>query len=363
MTGFGKIARVPTAMKEQWIQEANALAKQALQQGLVLKTDRIDHLALHCFSLACYQQTKEELSVTATLLCEANINGRPIATFRFPDSFAIGHDCVNVVELMAPKIETGADGVCFDHIEVVIHEPFALRKARHSQLCWQPVRWPSVVNPELVVSFENKTIKFHHTSLEHVIAVEHQFPHLLKQRVPPPQSFKTWIFDLDGTLVQSEKSVARGVQCFLQQKGFTHSDDEIEKAMRTTYNEFFSALGHDFPSKTDDLKHFVECEASAAVDCATIAVVNELFHQVVAAGCRVWVWTARYEPAAKKILSDLGLLGQIERVITSSDVAKPSVLKDLGNVTPHDIIVVGDSETDRQAAIQNGFSFLQVVKF
>lgn len=186
-------------MLSEWVTQANALAQEAEASGILVTGDQIDHIGIKCLTPEQFENLGQELSVTASSLGTVEINGRPITTFRLEESFQVIGQDVDILELAAPKSSerAGKKVEGFDHIEVVISESFTERRSRLPQANWADIRWPSVINPELCLRLEGGSIKFHHRSLESVIEIEHQLPEILDIKVPQPNDYQTWIFELN----------------------------------------------------------------------------------------------------------------------------------------------------------------------
>lgn len=335
-----------------------ALISEAESCKLLLTEDVIDHVGTSCVSFSEFEKTKSDFLTRSTLLGEVEINGRPIATFKCHEPLLLGRCNIDILELAAPKPD-GSSTSGFDHIEVVINESFGERKARSPEANWSSIRWPSLVNPEVVLSLPGGKIKYHFRPLESVIQIEHRFPQVLAQGVPAQDAFDVWIFDLDGTLADSAESLLAGAQEFCVRRGLVFSKDELISKFKPTYAAFLAELGIDCPTP-EDWNLLAQCEAShAELNLKPVPAMIELAKEVKSTGKQTVLWTARFRPAVTKMLRALGLESTFDVTLTASEVEKPSALKpEILNEGPR--VLIGDSSSDEVAARLNHAQFFKV---
>lgn len=130
----------------------------------------VDHLCFRVGTEEEYQAYKELLSTHARLLVESPVNGRMIATYKLSEGFQSEGKTVQVVELPSPK-KGSAYTTGFEHLEIVIKESFEEFQKLHSQLTFAPATMKAL-NSELCLKLGEYQVKFHHLSLEQVIAIE-----------------------------------------------------------------------------------------------------------------------------------------------------------------------------------------------
>lgn len=132
---------------------------------------KIDHLCYRVSSIDRYQILKNEFSKFGRLLIESDVNGRPIATYKLNEPIVFFSGVIDVVELPAPKqgkpTEEG-----FEHVEIVCDVPFAELEKRYGHLTLDRGGLKKEINPELEICLGKRNLKFHHQSLEEVIAME-----------------------------------------------------------------------------------------------------------------------------------------------------------------------------------------------
>lgn len=101
---------------------AGALVRDLEAAGLGATYSEVDHICYRVADLDAYEAYKRALTSMGSLLSEAFINGRPIASYKLARAIDLGDGrAVSVIELPAPKPGTTyAEG--FEHIEVVTRQ-------------------------------------------------------------------------------------------------------------------------------------------------------------------------------------------------------------------------------------------------
>ncbi|MBS1985039.1 MAG: VOC family protein [Bdellovibrionales bacterium] len=131
----------------------------------------LDHLCYRVETLTAYHERQREWSAHGRRLGEALIDGRPIATYRFDQPLRVGTRDIYCIEIPAPKSGARfAEG--FEHAEFVIPDSFANFMAQHPHLEFDLRGIHKSVNPELILPLGEICAKFHHQSLESIIALE-----------------------------------------------------------------------------------------------------------------------------------------------------------------------------------------------
>ena len=132
----------------------------------------LDHICYRVESLERYHQLKIELMSWGTLLTEAEVNGRPIATFRLHVSLEFRGRQISVLELPAPKSgKIVIEGL--EHIEFAVGGDFEKLTSRYPLLPWNKSGAQKKLNPELEIALApNLAVKFHPLTLSKVIEIE-----------------------------------------------------------------------------------------------------------------------------------------------------------------------------------------------
>lgn len=141
------------------------------EKQIDLQNWQIDHLCYRTLDQANYEASKKMFEELGELLIEADVNGRPIATYKFHKPVEYKKYSIPLVEVPAPKAgKETPEG--WEHIEVVIDISFDELMAKYPDFDWNTKALSKEINPELVLKFGDCSIKFHHQSLEKVIEWE-----------------------------------------------------------------------------------------------------------------------------------------------------------------------------------------------
>jgi predicted metalloenzyme YecM len=140
--------------------------------GIDVSRYELDHVCYRVSSLENYSVKKSALSDFGTLLTEADVNGRPIATFKLHQPLVYQDRQIYLLELPAPKKgKEMADGL--EHVEFVAGTDLPALMSKHPSLPWNTGGLSKTLNPELELKFaDGLAIKFHPESLEEVIRKE-----------------------------------------------------------------------------------------------------------------------------------------------------------------------------------------------
>lgn len=188
--------------------------------------------------------------------------------------------------------------------------------------------------------------------------------------------FRTVVFDLDGTLIDSAADVGRAVNRVLAAHDLAPIEDgETLRALmgeggRVRTRKAFAMRGVDLgeAALSARVKEFVRYYAEDPV-AKTVAYpgVADTLRQLAEAGVRLAVCTNKYEDSARDILGRLGLMPPIEDAAgaDSFDVRKPHpghilrLLERMG-ADPASALMVGDSIHDIEAAHAAGLPVVAV---
>jgi uncharacterized protein len=131
----------------------------------------VDHLCFRVSSIEKYEKYKQIFSNWSQLLIESEINGRMIASYKLNAPILFKHYKIEVVELPAPKPGSKTpDG--FEHIEVVCDLSFSEIKKLYPLCDFNESGLNKSFNQDIKVQLNGFALKFHHMSLESVIAIE-----------------------------------------------------------------------------------------------------------------------------------------------------------------------------------------------
>jgi phosphoglycolate phosphatase-like HAD superfamily hydrolase len=180
---------------------------------------------------------------------------------------------------------------------------------------------------------------------------------------------KAIIFDLDGTLFQTEKV---GIPAFretfrvLREKGELEggipSDEQIESVFGLTHEEIWERLlpgaNEELKQKVDRLMLEKELEMLAAGEGALYPGVEETLRALHAAGWPLFIASNGVDPYVKGVLASKGLLSLFRGIYTAGSHGT-STKAELVNIclrkhAIHGGFMVGDRRSDVEAGKANG---------
>ncbi len=126
----------------------------------------LDHVCYRADTLDTYAAKKRELETLGRLLTEADVNGRPIATYYLREPLRYENREIRLVELPAPK-PSKPTAAGLEHAE------FAVGTENMAKfMAFDTTGMAKAANPEIELSFGPIAAKFHPTSLLDVIQTE-----------------------------------------------------------------------------------------------------------------------------------------------------------------------------------------------
>ncbi len=182
--------------------------------------------------------------------------------------------------------------------------------------------------------------------------------------------YNTILFDLDGTLVDSLPALTNSLNVILaEDKLPTLSQDDVVNMVGDGINVLvkraYTAAGQD-PSDDDSLKRLVTrfntvYGADPSAGCSPFPFVAEIITGLIGLGYKVGVVTNKHEAPARTLLQKFSLMSLFE-VLVGGDTTphlKPHPepflhAADQLGVSPHHVIMVGDSINDIEGARRAG---------
>lgn len=187
--------------------------------------------------------------------------------------------------------------------------------------------------------------------------------------------FRTIVFDLDGTLIDSARDVGEAVNRVLADHGLAPIDEATQRALmgeggRVRMRKALALRGVTLDEKAlrarvdDFIRYYAE---RPVVHTRAYDGVAETLPALAASGVRLAVCTNKYEDSARDVLARLGLMAAISDIAGADtfDVRKP----DPGHVTkllarmgadPLAAAMVGDSAHDVHAGKRAGLPTVAV---
>ena len=192
---------------------------------------------------------------------------------------------------------------------------------------------------------------------------------------PATFPFRTIVFDLDGTLIDSARDVGTAVNRVLADHGLAPLDDATQRALmgeggRVRTRKAFALRGIELDEMAlrarvgDFIRYYAE---RPVVHTRAYDGVAETLDALSRSGVRLAVCTNKYEASARDVLGRLDLMAMISDVAGADtfDVRKPDpghVLKLLARMgaAPADAAMVGDSVHDVHAGQRAGLPTVAV---
>lgn len=174
------------------------------------------------------------------------------------------------------------------------------------------------------------------------------------------QSRRHWVFDLDGTLVDSFPFYLSIVRSILLRFGKSLDDEETSECLGQPAAKFFTAkLGNDLTAQALD-----ELRVQSILDAERIQPftgILRLLEKLKAQKKMVAVWTSRDRNSANLVLKNTGIAPFVDFVVSGCCVSKHKPDSEgLDRIAKHfgcnasDLVVVGDHEFDVRAARTSG---------
>ena len=168
------------------------------------------------------------------------------------------------------------------------------------------------------------------------------------------------IFDLDGTLVDSQEGILYSFRATLDELGITGSDDQLKGMIGPPLNESFEKLGFAGEELQNVLDRYRDFYGANGLGMSQLYDgIDEMLRRLRADGVRLAVATAKRVDFAREMLQLLGIADYFEVVqgasesgeITSKNEIVAKVLDHFESPDPHAVWMVGDRQYDVHAAL------------
>ncbi len=136
----------------------------------------LDHLCYRVQNKEDYSKTKSELLNLSTLISEANVGGRPIASLKLHECIIYKNRKIPLIELPYPR-ENKLEVSGLEHIEFVIDTDLDSFIKMYPHISFDTKGLNKADNADIKWSIEGITVKFHRESLEDVIERENNVNH------------------------------------------------------------------------------------------------------------------------------------------------------------------------------------------
>jgi phosphoglycolate phosphatase len=171
------------------------------------------------------------------------------------------------------------------------------------------------------------------------------------------------VFDLDGTLADSQEGILFSFHATLADLGRSATDDELRDLIGPPLGDSFARLGFAGEEIADVVALYRRHYDKEGVDrCRPYDGVLEMLDILSEAGVRLGLATAKRVDFAVRVLENFGVLGAFETVcgasmdslFTTKVEILGEALTSLGNPSPADGWMVGDRREDVIAALHHG---------
>ena len=128
----------------------------------------IDHICWRCASQQDYEDMERKLLNIGSLFHKNVHNGRPISLIDLDEAIHYGDQHIKLIELPAPKVGKDFPNG-FEHAEFVFDMGLATLVNRYSELPWNTTNIGKAINPDVKLTHNGITLKFHPYTLAHVV--------------------------------------------------------------------------------------------------------------------------------------------------------------------------------------------------
>lgn len=178
------------------------------------------------------------------------------------------------------------------------------------------------------------------------------------------KAYKLYLFDLDGTLVDTKLDIALAMQKVMAQAGFEKpSLDEVEKAIgggaKNAVNKLTGLAGEELAPL---LEEFTAAYEEMCADHTSVYAGGEaLLRRLKDEGAKLAVVTMKFRAPTHKILKHHGIFDMLDDVLAFDDLEKRKpdpdslfALMKKYDLKPADVLVIGDTVTDIKYAQNAG---------
>jgi len=131
----------------------------------------LDHICYRVETAEEYERYKNILADYGTVLSETMVSGRLISTYKLHEPITYKERHIPLLELPSPKPgKHYASGL--EHAEFVIDTSFEAFMKKYPHVSFETKDLEKKINPDIRISFDGCSVKFHQQSLEDVIQFE-----------------------------------------------------------------------------------------------------------------------------------------------------------------------------------------------
>ncbi|MBN1328687.1 MAG: HAD-IA family hydrolase [Candidatus Heimdallarchaeota archaeon] len=189
-------------------------------------------------------------------------------------------------------------------------------------------------------------------------------PIVTLQEILEKKDIKAFVFDLDGTLIDSQIGIAKTVSEFLQKKGHEIGEEKIMELFGTPLEVVLCKLvpGLSESEAFEYLKEIRKVYAKHHTEITTLFPgVQELLQGLKMKGFKVAIASTKYKPLVEEIVVHFKLDEYIDVIVSGYEVANhkpaPDILFETAkrlHLHPTNCIYIGDSPSDIVAGKEAG---------
>jgi len=194
---------------------------------------------------------------------------------------------------------------------------------------------------------------------------------LTLQELLEKKTIKAFVFDLDGTLIDSQAGIVKTINEFLQTKGYNFGEEKLGKLFGTPLEKVFCMLIPGL-TETEAFEYLKEIRLIYAKNHTEITTLfqgsMELLQGLKSKGFKVAVASTKYKPLVVEILNHFKLNEFIDVVVSDYEVANhkpaPDILIETAkrlDLKPDDCVYIGDSPSDIEAGKKAGTGTVAVL--
>lgn len=184
-------------------------------------------------------------------------------------------------------------------------------------------------------------------------------------------TYTTYLFDFDYTLADSSRGIVLCFQTVLRRHGYTEVTDEaVKRTIGKTLEESFSILtGITAPARLATLRKEYGAEADMHMNVNTFLFEDALatLQTLKKQGARLGIISTKYRFRIQSFLQDKAPADLLDIIVGGEDVSQPKphpegvlyAIRQL-NVSPKEVVYVGDSTVDAETAQAAGVAFAGV---
>lgn len=184
-------------------------------------------------------------------------------------------------------------------------------------------------------------------------------------------TYTTYLFDFDYTLADSSRGIVLCFQTVLRRHGYTEVTDEVVKrTIGKTLEDSFSILtGITDPARLATLRKEYGAEADVHMNVNTFLFEDALatLQTLKKQGARLGIISTKYRFRIQSFLQDKAPADLLDIIVGGEDVSQPKphpegvlyAIRQL-NVSPKEVVYVGDSTVDAETAQAAGVAFAGV---